>query len=104
VSARTSRTNRDKRAWNLRIEFNARLTRRIRKVDATPSYVDLLCKSGVGIRLGMRFVLSEIDKRKVWSRSKVGESSHEIGRAFDKPHSFIRALLLPRGGIPRVVM
>jgi hypothetical protein len=25
---------------------------------------------------------------------------HEIGRAFDKPHSSIRCLLLPRGGIP----
>jgi DNA-binding CsgD family transcriptional regulator len=33
-------------------------------------------------------------------RWKMGQSLHEIGRAFDKPHSSIRCLLLPRGGIP----
>jgi hypothetical protein len=44
--------------------------------------------------------LSAIKKRDVWSRWKAGQSLHEIGRAFDKPHSCIRALLLPRGGIP----
>jgi IS30 family transposase len=52
------------------------------------------------MRLGMRFGLSAIEKRDVWSRWKAGQSLHEIGRAFDKPHSCIRAVLLPRGGIP----
>ena len=49
---------------------------------------------------GKRFGLSAIEKRDIWSRWKAGQSLHEIGRAFDKPHSSIRCLLLPRGGIP----
>src|SRR5229473_1076763 len=52
------------------------------------------------MRPGKRFGLSAIEKREMWSRWKAGESLHEIGRAFDKPHSSIRCLLLPRGGIP----
>ena len=52
------------------------------------------------MRRGIRFGLSAIEKRDVWSRWKAGQSLHEIGRAFDKPHSCIRAVLLPRGGIP----
>ncbi len=48
----------------------------------------------------MRFGLSAIEKCDVWSRWKAGQSLHEIGRRFDKPHSCIRAVLLPRGGIP----
>src|SRR5512137_3226124 len=52
------------------------------------------------MRPGMRFGLSAIEKRDVWNRWKAGQSLHEIGRAFDKPHSCIRCLLLPRGGIP----
>ncbi len=52
------------------------------------------------MRPGMRFGLSEVEKRDVWSRWKAGQSLHEIGRAFDKPHSCIRSVLLPRGGIP----
>jgi IS30 family transposase len=51
------------------------------------------------MRLGMRFGLSAIEKSDIWRRWKAGESLHEIGRAFDKPHSCIRAVLLPRGGI-----
>jgi len=47
-----------------------------------------------------RFGLSAIEKSDVWCRWKAGQSLHEIGRAFDKPHSSIRCLLLPRGGIP----
>src|ERR1700729_3275991 len=74
--------------------------RRIRQVDAAPSNVNLLCKGGVGMRRGMRFGLSAIEKRDVWGRWKAGQSLHEIGRAFDKPHSCIRSMLLPRGGIP----
>src|SRR5208282_6000145 len=77
-----------------------RLTRCIRQVDATPSDVNLLCKGGVGMRPGMRFGLSAIEKRDVWSRWKAGQTLHEIGRTYGKPHSSIRAVLLPRGGIP----
>jgi len=52
------------------------------------------------MRPGKRFGLSAIEKREIWSRWKAGQSLHEMGRAFDKPHSSIRCLLLPRGGIP----
>jgi IS30 family transposase len=52
------------------------------------------------MRPGQRFGLSAIEKRDVWNRWKAGQSLHEIGRAFDKPHSCIRSVLLPRGGIP----
>ena len=51
------------------------------------------------MRPGKRFGLSAIEKRDVWSRWKAGQSLHEIGRAFEKPHSCIRSVLLPRGGI-----
>jgi IS30 family transposase len=52
------------------------------------------------MRLGKRFGFSAVEKSKIWSRWKSGQSLHEIGRAFGKPHSSIRCLLLPRGGIP----
>jgi len=48
----------------------------------------------------MRLGLSSIDKREIWSRWKAGETLHEIGRAYGKCHNTIRAVLLPRGGIP----
>jgi hypothetical protein len=51
------------------------------------------------MRPGKRFGLSAIEKSDIWSRWKAGESLHEIGRAFDKPHTSIRCWLLPRGGI-----
>jgi len=54
------------------------------------------------MRPGMRFGLSAIAKREIWRRWKAGQSLHAIGRAFDKPHSCIRAVLLPCGGIPPV--
>src|SRR6478735_2251523 len=54
------------------------------------------------MRPGMRFGLSEVEKRDVWSRWKAGQTLHEIGRAYGKPHNSIRAVLLPRGGIPPV--
>src|SRR5712672_2542321 len=52
------------------------------------------------MRPGKRFGLSAIEKNEIWRRWKAGQTLHEIGRAFDKPHSSIRCLLLPRGGIP----
>jgi len=47
-----------------------------------------------------RLGLSALDKREIWSRWKAGETLHEIGRAYGKCHNTIRAVLLPRGGIP----
>ncbi len=47
-----------------------------------------------------RLGLSAIDKRDVWSRWKAGQTLHEIGRVYGKCHNPIRAVLLPRGGIP----
>src|SRR5271154_5172381 len=52
------------------------------------------------MRPGKRFGLSVIQKSDIWRRWKAGQTLHEIGRAFDKPHTSIRCLLLPRGGIP----
>jgi IS30 family transposase len=52
------------------------------------------------MRPGKRFGLSAIEKSDIWSRWKAGQSLHEIGRAYGKPHNSIRCLLLPRGGIP----
>jgi len=49
---------------------------------------------------GKRSRLSLTQRSQIWRRWKAGQSLHEIGRAFDKPHSSIRCLLLPRGGIP----
>src|SRR5215468_4743368 len=54
------------------------------------------------MRSGMRFGLSSFEKRDVWNRWKAGQTLHEIGRAYGKPHNSIRAVLLPRGGIPPV--
>jgi IS30 family transposase len=44
--------------------------------------------------------LFAIDKRDIWSRWKAGQTLHEIGRVYGKCHNAIRAVLLPRGGIP----
>ena len=49
---------------------------------------------------GKRSRLSLTQRSEIWSRWKAGQSLHEIGRAFGKPHTSIRCLLLPRGGIP----
>jgi IS30 family transposase len=44
--------------------------------------------------------LSAAQKTEIWKRWKAGQSLHEIGRAFDKPHTTIHQFLLPSGGIP----
>src|SRR5271167_4400848 len=49
---------------------------------------------------GKRSRLSLTERSEIWKRWKAGQSLHEIGRVFDKPHTSIRHLLLPRGGIP----
>src|ERR1700722_12958366 len=51
------------------------------------------------MRPGKRFGLSAVERSDIWRRWKAGETLHEVGRAFDKPHTSIRCLLLPRGGI-----
>jgi IS30 family transposase len=43
--------------------------------------------------------LSAPQKTEIWKRWKAGQSLHEIGRAFDKPHTTIHQFLLPSGGI-----
>src|SRR5580692_9768430 len=43
--------------------------------------------------------LSAAQKTEIWKRWKAGQSLHEIGRAFDKPHTTTHQFLLPRGGI-----
>src|SRR5437762_9388185 len=43
--------------------------------------------------------LSATEKNEIWGRWKAGQSMHEIGRAYGRPHPTIRKLLLPRGGI-----
>src|SRR5579864_7469149 len=43
--------------------------------------------------------LSATEKNDIWWRWKAGQSMHEIGRAFGRPHPTIRKLLLPSGGI-----
>jgi IS30 family transposase len=59
---------------------------------------------------GNNFPPQSVLARKIGSSSLIGtgsdqgrnrgETLHEIGRAFDRPHTSIRCLLLPRGGIP----
>jgi transposase, IS30 family len=46
-----------------------------------------------------RWRLSPAEKIDIWRRWKCGQSQHEIGRAFGRPHPTIRKLLLPSGGI-----
>ena len=46
--------------------------------------------------------LSPAQKSDVWNRWKAGQTLHGIGRALGKWHNSIRAVLLPRGGIPPV--
>jgi IS30 family transposase len=52
------------------------------------------------VRPGKRFGFTAVEKSDIWRRWKAGQSLHAIGRVFDKPHSCIRCLLVPRGGIP----
>jgi hypothetical protein len=52
------------------------------------------------MRPGKRFGLSAIEKSEHLVPVEGGKSLHEILGALDKSHSFIRSLLLPRGGIP----
>src|SRR5271157_4279214 len=52
---------------------------------------------------GKRFGLSAEQKLDVWRRWKAGQTLHEIGRAFGKPHTSIRCLVSRHGGfVPAV--
>src|SRR5271169_3330239 len=53
----------------------------------------------VSMTQGKRSRLSPAQKTDVWNRWKAGQTLHEIGRAYGKPHPSIRCVLLPRGGI-----
>src|SRR5712692_7722714 len=48
---------------------------------------------------GKRVGLSAAQRTEVWRRWKAGQSLHEIGRAFGKPHTSIHCLLSHHGGI-----
>jgi hypothetical protein len=61
--------------------------------------VEVLLLRMVFMSEGKQSRLSPAQKADVWSRWKAGESLHEMGRAYGKPHNCIRCVLLPRGGI-----
>jgi len=46
-----------------------------------------------------RWRLTPAEKTEIWRRWKCGQSQHEIGRVFGRPHPTIRKVLLPCGGI-----
>jgi IS30 family transposase len=71
-------------------------------VDATPSVINLFSKV-VFMKQGKRFGLSAEQKSEVWRRWKVGQTLHEIGRAFGKEHSSIRCVVSGHGGIAPAV-
>src|SRR3977135_4459902 len=50
-----------------------------------------------------RWRLSPAEKIDIWRRWKCGQSQHEIGRAFGRPHPTIRKILLPCDGIAPAV-
>ena len=46
-----------------------------------------------------RIYYSTEQRREIWDRWKRGESAHEIGRLFDRPHSSIFKILMATGGL-----
>ena len=72
--------------------------RRSQRVDATLSDLEVVL-----MRQGRRYGLSAEQKADIWQRWKVGESLHEIGRAFGKDHGSIQFLLSQHGGIAPAV-
>jgi hypothetical protein len=71
---------------------------RAQTVDATPSVIKLFSKV-LFMKQKRRFGLSPAQKSDVWRRWKAGQTLHEIGRAFGKPHNSIRGLVSRHGGI-----
>lgn len=46
-----------------------------------------------------RIYYSAEQRAEIWDRWKRGESAHEIGRLFDRPHSSIFKILMKTGGL-----
>src|SRR5260370_4457519 len=67
-------------------------------VDATPSGIKLFSKV-VFMKQRRRFGLSAEQKSEAWRRWKAGQTLHEIGRAFRKPHNSIHCVVSRHGGI-----
>src|SRR6267142_2617552 len=61
--------------------------------------IDLRFKDGVAMSQQRRSRFSPTQITDVWRRWKAGQSLHDIGRAYGKPHPSIRCVLLPRDGI-----
>jgi IS30 family transposase len=61
--------------------------------------IDLRFKDGVAMSQQRRSRFSPTQITDVWRRWKAGQSLHDIGRAYGKPHPSIRCVLLPGGGI-----
>src|SRR5271165_2436147 len=58
-----------------------------------------MCSKVVFMMQRKRTRLALAEKSDIWRRWKAGQSLHEIGRAYGRPHPTIRKLLLPHGGI-----
>src|SRR5580692_820022 len=63
----------------------------------------MICLRMVSMTQRKRRRLSPTQRTDIWNRWKSGQSLHEIGRAHRKPHSCIRCVLLPSGGIAPAV-
>jgi transposase, IS30 family len=61
--------------------------------------IRILSLKVVFITLRGRVKLSERQRDDMWRRWKVGQSLHEIGRAFGKDHASIQFMLALHGGI-----
>ena len=61
--------------------------------------IDQRFKDGGAMSQQKRSRLSPTQITDVWRPGKAGQSLHDIGRAYGKPHPSIRCVLLPRGGI-----
>ena len=55
------------------------------------------------MRQGRRVKLSALQRTEMWSRWKLGQSLHEIGRAFGKDHGVIDFMLSQHGGVAPAV-
>jgi IS30 family transposase len=75
---------------------------RIQQVVATPSEVRVSLKV-VFMAQGKRAEVSEAQRTDIWQRWKVGQSLHQIGRAYGRTPSAIHLLLSHHGGIVPVV-
>src|SRR5450755_2247334 len=55
------------------------------------------------MRQGRRVKLSAVQRTEMWNRWKLGQSLHEIGRAFGKDHGVIDFMLSQHGGVAPAV-